>query len=504
MSSIPGHVSAAGRQDPHPLLAVRIRLGSRLDAAAAAAAIAGSVATAALVRLPFLSTGIGPDEGGYAYIASRWAQGARLYGLDWVDRPQGLMVAYRLLLDIGHSAWAIRLGALLFGCGITLLLGIAGWLLAGPRAGAAAALVYAVVGVAPHLQGFTFNGELAAALPSTAAVTAALAWRRDRRLVWLVLAGAAGATGILMKQSGFDGLAMAAFVVLADRRAAGRRGAAALLLGAAVPLGLSAAHGLLVGWSNYWFAVVGYKLSAPSGASTSLATRLTGLGWSWGAAERDLLLPVAVAAALAVTAAIRGRSLRVPLVWLAAAFAGFNAASLYWPHYYVQLLAPLALLIGVGVASAPGRATALAALALVVGPALFRLNTLDQMSTLAREHVIPYFGQYLRDEAIARQVDRYTRPGQPIYALDSEADLYFLADRPADFPYLWAHPLEEVPGALGRLRALLDGSKRPSLVVVFRSPRVVDPTGKLSRILAGGYRPLEEVGRTGVELLERA
>lgn len=467
-------------------------------------AVAGSVAIAALLRAPFLHTGLGPDEGGYAYIASRWAHGARLYGSDWVDRPQGLMVLYRLLLDIGHSAWAIRLGAVLFGCGITLLLGVAGWLLAGRWAGAAAALVYAVVGVAPHLQGFTFNGELAAALPSTAAVTAALAWRRDRRLAWLFLAGAAGATGVLMKQSGFDGLLVAGFVVFADRRVAGRRRAGALAIGAAVPLAASAIHGALVGWSNYWFAVVGYKLSAPSGASTSFATRLSGLGWSWSAAERELLLPVAVAAALVVTARCRGRSIRLPLVWLAAAFVGFNSASLYWPHYYVQLLAPLSLLIGVAVWSLPARATALAAVALVVGPPLLRLNALDQMSTGAKEHVVPYYGQYVRDETIARQVDRFTRPGQPIYALDSEADLYFLADRPADFPYLWAHPLEEIPGALGRLRTLLDGSTRPRVVVVFRSPQVVDPSGKLSRILATDYRPLEEVGRTGVELLERS
>ena len=489
MNAVSGTLPAGGQE---------WRLLRAFGAVAAAASIGGSVAAAALLRIPFLSAGLGPDEGGYAYIASRWAAGAHLYASDWVDRPQGLMVVYRLLLDIGHSAWAIRVGAILFGCGITALLGVAGWLLAGRWAGAAAALVYAVVGVAPHLQGFTFNGELAAALPSAGAVTAALAWRRDRRLPWLVVAGMAGATGVLMKQSGFDGL-LAAFAVAGRRRAA-----LAVAAGAAVPLAASAIHGLLVGWSNYWFAVVGYKLSASSGAGSGLATRLSDLGWSWTGARRDLLLPVAVAAALTVTAIVRRRPLRIPLVWLGAAFVGFNAASLYWPHYYVQLLPPLALLIGVAASSLPGRAAALAALALVVGPALLKLNALDQMSKLAKEHVIPYDDQYLRDERIAREVDRYTRPGQPIYALDSEADLYFLADRPADFPYLWAHPLEEVPGALGRLRALLDGSERPRIVVVFRSPRVVDPTGKLSRILAADYRPLETVGRPGIELLERA
>lgn len=498
MNAVSGRRVPAGWQERRALPEIAV--------VPAAASIAASVALAALLRIPFLSTGVGPDEGGYAYVAEQWARGARLYGADWVDRPQGLILAYRLLLDLGHSAWAIRLGAVLFGCGVTLLLGAAGWLLAGRWAGAAAALVYAVVGVAPHLQGFTFNGELAASLPATAAVTAVLAWRRDGRAAWLLVAGAAGAVGVLMKQSGFDGLVVAAAVVVAGRRASGSRRADAgvLAAGAVVPLALSAIHGALVGWSNYWFAVVGYKLSAPSGAGLDLSTRVTGLGWSLPAAERDLLLPAGVGAAVVLVALVRRRPVGVPLLWLAAAFVGFNTASLYWPHYYVQLLAPLALLIGVGVSSLPGRVLGLAALALAVGPALSRLNALDQMSTNAKEHVVPYYGQYVRDERIARQVDLHSRPGEPIYALDSEADLYFLADRPADFPYLWAHPLEEVPGALGRLRSLLDGSRRPGLVVVFRSPRVVDPTGKLSRILATDYRPLEEVGRTGVKLLVRA
>jgi len=470
----------------------------------AAAAIAGSVGLAAILRLPFLNAGLSPDEGGYAYVASQWARGARLYGSDWVDRPQGLILVYRLLLEGGNTPAAIRLGAVLFGCGITLLLGLAGWLLRGPWTGAAASLVYAVVGVAPHLQGFTFNGELAAALPATAAVVAALAWRGDGRLGWLLVGGAAGALGILMKQSGFDGLLVVLAVVLAERRARRLRSLAAVVAGAAVPLGLSAIHGLLVGWNDYWYAVVGYKLSAPSGAAAGIGRRLASLGGSWLGAERDLAIPVAVAVGLTAVALVRRQELRIPLLWLGAAFLGFNAAALYWPHYYVQLLPPLALLIAVGAASLPGRVVALAAIALVAGPALSQLSTLDRMSTAAKEHVIPYYGQFVRDSRIAREVDRITRPGEPIYALDSEADLYFLADRPAAFPYLWSHPLEEIPGALGQLRTLLAGADRPRLVVVFRSPAIVDRTGALARILARGYAPLETVPGTRITLLRRA
>jgi hypothetical protein len=505
VASVSGRGSTAGGQDLVAMPAGGLaRRGTAVAPLAAGVAIAGSVGLAALLRLPFLHTGLSPDEGGYAYVAGQWARGARLYGSDWVDRPQGLMLAYRLLLQGGHSAASIRLGAVLFGCGITLLLGVAGWLLRGPWAGAVASLVYAVVGVAPHLQGFTFNGELAAALPATAAVVAALAWRRDGRIGWLVAAGVAGAIGILMKQSGFDGLVVALVVVLTER--SGRRKAvcvAALAAGAAVPLGLSAVHGILVGWSDYWYAVVGYKLTAPSGATLDVTRRLAVLGGSWLGARRDLAIPVAVALGLTVVALARRQSLRIPLLWLGAAFLGFNSAALYWPHYYVQLLPPLALLIAVGASHLPGRLLAAAAIVLVIGPALLRLDALEDMSQAARRAVVPYYGQYVRDARIAREVDRLTPPGEPIYALDSEADLYFLADRPSPFPYLWSHPLEEIPGALGQLRSLLSGSHRPALVVVFRSPARVDRTGALTRILARGYRPLETVPGTGIELLRR-
>jgi 4-amino-4-deoxy-L-arabinose transferase-like glycosyltransferase len=238
-----------------------------------------------------------------------------------------------------------------------------------------------------------------------------LAWRRDGRIGWLVAGGAAGAIGILMKQSGFDGLLVVLAVGRAGRRGGRRRRVSlvAIVAGAAVPLGLSAIHGLLVGWSDYWYAVVGYKLSAPSGASADVAKRLAGLGSSWLGAQRDLAIPVAVAVGLTAVALARRLPLRIPLLWLGAAFLGFNTASLYWPHYYVQLLPSLALLIAVGAASLPGRAVALAAVVLVVGPALSRLSALEDMSTAAKEHVIPYYGQYVRDRQIAREVDRLTR-----------------------------------------------------------------------------------------------
>jgi 4-amino-4-deoxy-L-arabinose transferase-like glycosyltransferase len=474
----------------------------------AAVAIAAAAATDGLFRVPFLHVGLSPDEGGYAYVAEQWARGARLYGpAAWVDRPQGLMLAYRLLLSIAHSAWAIRLGALVCGVAITALLGAIGWMLDGPWTGAAAAAIYAIVSVGPHVQGFTFNGELAAALPATSAIAAALAWRRTRRSSWLVAAGLAGATGLLMKQSGFDGLVVAGALVAAGRW---RRWRNLVVFGAAflAPLAASVIAGAISGWRGYWFAVAGYKLSAHSGTATGLTGRLGRLASSWLLARPDLeLLVLAALAGVGFTVLGRRRSW-LPTGWLLAAFAGFNLASLYWPHYYVQLIPPLALLAALtatrlAARSRGGPALGLAVLvvAAIVWPVLSYLVRVDGMTAGSKRALVPYYQQYATDQRVAAAVRKLSYPHTPIYALDSEADLYFLADRQAAFPYLWAHPLDEIPGALERLRTLLDSPRHPPLVIVYAKPNIVDPTGRLGRILHDDYRKDERVKSTGITIL---
>jgi len=116
-------------------------------------AFAAIALLAAALRVPFMWAGVGADEGGYAFIAHEWAGGAHLYRDLFVDRPQGLIVLYRGLTDIGYHAWAIRLGAVLAGTLLTLLVGAIGWMLRSRSAGIAAAAIFAVAGVAPRLEG---------------------------------------------------------------------------------------------------------------------------------------------------------------------------------------------------------------------------------------------------------------------------------------------------------------------------------------------------------------
>ena len=71
-------------------------------------AIAATAVIGVVLRLHFLDVPLNTDEGGFAAIARLWREGYTLYGnVAWVDRPQGLLVLYRLA-GLADSDQAIR------------------------------------------------------------------------------------------------------------------------------------------------------------------------------------------------------------------------------------------------------------------------------------------------------------------------------------------------------------------------------------------------------------
>lgn len=441
---------------------------------------------AVLLRVPFLFTGLSTDEGGYAYVARQWSRGAGLYGdAAWLDRPQGLLLTYRALLAIDDSGWTVRLGMVLAGAVITVALGAIGWLLVNRATGVAAAFLYAVVGVAPHLEGMTLNGELLAAAPATVSIALALYWwRGPRSLWWLAAAGALAGAALTMKQSGVEGLAVGAVLLLLVRR---WRPALAYAAGAAAPLLACVLHGLAIGWSTYWTALVGYQLSALGSDGSNASTRWTDLGRHAGDIAVDLTV-------LVVVSVFGWRLLDRPArwliaAWLAAGLVGVNVGGSYWPHYFVQLLPPLVLLAAAVVTGLRSRRWRYAVAAAVVLPTLLWLAALVPMSPQTRSETIPYDALAARDDRIAAVIRASTTPEDRIYVLESEAYLYFAADRRSPYPYLWGKPIDKIPDAVPRLRAMLTSPQRPTLVVLDTPPDAVDPTGGIAAALAAHYRP---------------
>jgi 4-amino-4-deoxy-L-arabinose transferase-like glycosyltransferase len=462
----------------------------------ALAALAGTGALAALARAPFVGAGLGPDEGGYAYVAREWARGVRLYEGIWIDRPQGLLSVYRGVVTIADHPWAFRVTALLVGVAITLLVGAIAWMLRGPLTGVAAAAIYAIVGTGPRLEGFTLNGELLAALPAAAAVACAVAWwRRGGGGGWLVAAGLFGGTAITMKQGGFDGLVAAAALASAVPPSWRARARSILLVaaGAFVPIGAILLHGLSVGFKTYWNDIVAFRASS----QFHDGTRSYFFNVSFPYAKHDVLA-LAVVALIGVVAVARRRTERVVvLAWLAAGIAAFNIGGLFWPHYYVQLVPVLAVLAGIGATSFRSRPLLVVLCCAAVAPVAVSL-----VRIAAGAERIRYEKSYNQDREVAAFVRANSRPSDTIYALDSRADLYYLADRRTTFPYLWHHSPLLTPTGLALLRLHLTGPERPRIVVVYRDPTHFDRTGVTSLALRRGYR-LVWKPRSGIRVYVR-
>ena len=382
-----------------------------------------------LLRLPFLTTPLNVDEGGYATIASQWASGAQLYRDVWVDRPQGLLAFYRLVFAVlGPHAWAVRAVAALWAAVGVVAVAEVARARRGPRAGALAAMVFALLSATPRAEGFAANGELLAAVPSVGCGALALGARAvstvgGRRAALLgspgrlVAAGICGGAAVLLKQSGFDGaVAVVGWLLVAG---AFRRYSRAQVAGALALLGTGAAivvlptvlHGMSLGLGDWWFAVVGQRSGSQSVWTGDLTKRLERLWRLVGTLGPVLIAtlmvllaaPAARAGTWLVRAARRSSPIPAPLGfaaavpntapvltsvedrvliggWVLASLAGFALGGLFHPHYVIGLVPVVAVLAGSSLAVAWERATSVAALAGGLGVVLYLVSAWPAMS----------------------------------------------------------------------------------------------------------------------------
>jgi len=144
----------------------------------------------------------------------------------------------------------------------------------------------------------------------------------------------------------------------------------------------------------------------------------------------------------------------------------------------VQVLPPLAILAATTLVRLGRREVRVALAAALVLPGLVWLAALVPMSNAQRSRTIPYDALARRDDRIAAAIDAETTPADKIYVLESEAYLYFAAQRPASYRYLWGKPIQKILDALPLMRGMLTAPGRPTLVILDTpDPAVVDPTG---------------------------
>ncbi|MDO7866809.1 glycosyltransferase family 39 protein [Nocardioides jiangxiensis] len=458
--------------------------------------------SAAVARLPFVDGVASHDEAGFLVLARQWKPGSSLYGDYWVDRPPLLLLPYRLadsLAGVVFPVTALRL----FACAVVivtvLLTAATARRVAGPRAVLPAALVAAVLLANPRSGAQVVDGELLAAPLVALGVWAWTGALRAHPVRRGLLAGAAAACAVLVKQNMIDVGVYAVVLLLllvlrrpdlrADLRTVAGRAVPAAAAGASVALAVVLGYAVHAGTDlgALYDAMFPFRVEAHAAAARmSVANGRPGelvrvavlcgllpvLAWVALVLRRRLLEPAPMA-------------LVVVLVWdLVSVIAGGG----YWTHYLVQAVVPLSVLAGVAGAAASERrpvtrvACALAAVVLVgsVVPGL----------AYAVRHPI-----HSPEMRVGRSIAAVAAPGDTVVSLYGSPEVLLGTGLESPYPYLWILPLRVKDPDLADLSAILGGDDAPTWVVVTNEPGRMDP------VLRARYRDLGDICGVDVRLL---
>ena len=307
-------------------------------------ALGGCLLLALALRAPYLSTSLGKDEGGVAFIARNWPSGhGSLYGSYWLDRPPLLVALYKLAV-VGGDTGVRVLGAL---AALALVTGVAlvARAVAGVRAGLIAGLLAALMSGSLALASVYTPGELLAAVPSTFSVLCLVLAHRRRRARLVFAAGLLAIAAVLVKQSFLDaGLAGLVFVVasgLGDRGVR-VRWPLAYAAGAAIPLAALLAWQVAAGLPDggFVYALVGFRIDAPAHPLRRRTSRSHVRLESLEAPAMARASSLVIGLALIGLPRLRGDRVLLATVgaWLAGATVGVLGGGSYWPHYLIELV----------------------------------------------------------------------------------------------------------------------------------------------------------------------
>ena len=431
--------------------------------------LAVAVTLGALLRIPFLSAPLQPDEGGFLMVARQWtADGSALYGDQWVDRPPLLLVIFRLAATLGGDPVTLRILALLFGAATVVAAWWAGRVINGARGAVAAALVAAAISSSYKLDGFALTGEAIAVafVMTSCALTLAATYnnRTSRQAVVLALgAGILAAMAFLVKQSFIDA-GLFAFVLLITAVPRNWRVVGAGAAGVALPLVVTAAWARSdegPGLVKLWNAVFRFRqraLEVMQDASETVP---------WGRLGVLLQLFVTtglILLSLQLFAALRRRTDNPPalrpalLVMFAYGVVAVLAGGSWWSHYLLQLGPVLAM----GTASATRRplphlgprATA-AAVALA---SVWACGT--GVRDVANAQLIG-----TTDEIVAIYLRDASKPGDSVVMAYGKASIIETSGLSTPYKYSWSLPIRARDPHLTTLVATLSGKSAPTWLV---------------------------------------
>lgn len=469
------------------------------------------------IRVPFFRIPLLADEGGYAYATTGWVEGTgQLYGDLWISRPQGIFFVYAGILDLfGGDSVAFRFGAWI----AVALTTVAVWgftrIWASRWTSTVAALTFAVMSGLPNLEGYSANSEMFMGFPIALAAlwllrTSRTGWRWWHLVGIGILLGIA--TSIKPAAAVMFPVTWAFILMLRDgapRRERIRR--CLFVAGGIAFVGiLSLLHGWYLGWSDFIYATVTYRLSAQSSATVGIEHNLEAVGrlaaksWNliglttvlfgllhfetisaalrlcriapWIEELRDELLVMRDGERARPVTHLRSLSndgLLLLRLWIVGSLFGISIGGDWWSHYLVQVAAPLSIWIAIALGSILPVLRQAARMAVVTAVLLFLIAPFWVLVLGGTERMTEaMFGHpgYPAQAEIAAYIREHTEPGTSIYVAFDQASIYYLADRPPAYRHLYDQELRGIPSSYSDIISIIRGDDRPEYIVATRQP----------------------------------
>ena len=429
---------------------------------------------AILLRIPAISEPLGIDQSLWASAVRGMARGQHLYADVWEQRPPGIYLIYLAAFSVfGWTTAAVAWLDILASALVTVLLFVLARTLAGPRTGALAAALYAVLTLPAWL--YRYGGFLERSVCETFIVVCAgfAAWcavglQRRRSLLMAFGIGLWSGAAMVFKPNA--GIYLPALLLwsLAGMPPADRPSTAFMLRALAV-----AALGAVVlpALTFVWLWQAGLLPEAKT-AVVDFNRWYVGIGFAPGAyahafADRVYLRmktePLWLAGGIAVVVAIwdLARTRRLPplaslaVLWGAAAAVAIMVNGMWlFNTYFIHALAPLALLVAWwlsdrAVVSTMSRILGAVTVVLMVTllvqrnflPKIVEWTSADAAMLRGgtdRTAYLERFGGYATgrgysaraNEELAEYVRAHTQPSDQVYLFGiNGAGLYFLSDR---------------------------------------------------------------------------
>lgn len=448
-----------------------------------------------VVRAPFLAWPLTVDEAGYAYGARWWFDGLTMYSDDlWFDRPQGIFLAYQAGMSfLGGSTEAIRIIGTVWSIVTAVAVAMVAARMFNMRVAAIAGPLFAVVSVAPRIDGYTANAEVFMIAGATA--SAYCLWRR-----WWLAAGLLLGVAVLLKPSAGVGLILGASWLFHERAA--RRDWVVFFGGAALPMALALAHGILtVGLHDYMYATVLFRLGT-GGESAPLVQLVGGLS-----RVSSVILPLLLVV-LAGNRALRAHPVeyRFLSIWVGTAALGIAMGGNWWEHYFLQAIPPLIVMVAVVIdagaelvrrwawfsAWSPRAWFRAAAVALPVAGAsgLAFVGLILPWASMDPDDGTYFLYEtngYQGNEELAQLLSDRTEPSDQVYIGVSHVSLLYLTDRLSSSPYLYVQQSTEIPGAMTEIARDLEAGVPAYVLVLPRQLEIYDPGDQIRSALTERY-----------------